>query len=201
MDVGLNAPGQQRCTQRVAPGMAQHKKVGHIDGFGGSGRKGAARQCPEHRGILCRHLLPRGIQFRQGREQDPQEGCLDFVEAAVHAPRDLHLVLGLPAVLAQLAQTGRQAGITTTHRPAIAQGAKVLRRIETETAQFAPRARLSPLPAGAVGLGCVLDHRYARRPAGGENGRHGRHAAIQMGDDEGPGTRAYRAADGGLVEQ
>src|ERR1700754_3210681 len=103
------------------------------------------------------------------RKLRQQRRGLKLVEPAVSSSRPAHLVLFVPAILAQLAKPFGQRGIACRHRSAIAERAEILGWIKAEAAGVTKAARRLPVAGRTVRLGAVLDDGNPERPADGGN--------------------------------
>ena len=131
-------------------------------------------------------------------EPHPQEGRLQLVEAAVDA-RDLVPVAVALAAVAELAQPGREARVVHEDRPAVAEAAQVLGRVEGEgpdAALAGERPHRPALVEGAVRLAGVLEHGEAPLAGEGEDRVHVRGVAVEVDGQDGLRARGERAGDG-----
>src|SRR5688572_9874035 len=87
-------------------------------------------------------VIPQGdlasppIPVEQMRKLHAENRGLKFVHAGVTATRNIGLVLRRPSVLAQAAESIGDYVVVRYHRPAIAQSAQILSRVEAEARQI-----------------------------------------------------------------
>ncbi len=193
VDERAHPPLPERGHEGVAPRVAHHEEVEDRAGVG----------------LLAERLDPRALELPsvEGREGPaplgpggevpepyPQEGGLQLVEAAVHARDLVPVPVALPAV-AQLPQPGREAGVVHEDRPAVAEGAEVLGRVEGKRADAAlagERPHRPALVARAVRLARVLEDGEAPLAGEGQDRAHVRGVAVEVDGDDGLRARGDR---------
>ena len=110
--------------------------------------------------VGCGDRRAASVVLGEVTEPDPQERCLELVQAAVE-PRALRELPAAPAVLADWARRVEDRWVARDDCPAVADRPEVLRRIEAERGGVAPRSGCDPVERRAVRLRAVLDHRQA----------------------------------------
>src|SRR5260221_5983093 len=84
------------------------------------------------RRVTIDHLAPPGICSLETGKQDPESRRLHLVHARVAASRLDNLILAPPAILPERTDPVCQLRVRRENRTAVAQGAEILGRIETE---------------------------------------------------------------------
>ena len=129
-------------------------------------------------------LAPALIMRIEAPELDAQDGRLQFIQAAVRAPRLMRVARRL-AIIAQFAQLRRQGIVIRDHSAAIAVRAHIFGRVEAERAQMTDGPDLLPAVFGAVRLGAIFDQQQVMLVGEGLQGIHISRAAIQMHNQDG----------------
>src|ERR1035437_2781324 len=154
------------------------------------GRRGYSRS-DQSVPVVGGYGTPTCIIFVEIWELGSQDGRLQFVQPAVHADHGTHIAVP-PAILAKLSGPNRECRIVRRHQAAIAKRPEILRRIEAEGCDIAPRRRQAAVSSGSMGLRAVLDHEQAGATGDAHDLAHGGRLTIQMDHDDGLGPRATR---------
>jgi len=114
---------------------------------------------------------------------DPENGRLQFIQTRVQS-RDLADITLAPAILAQQPGLLPELWVVGHNHAGVAQGAKILCRIETEGRHVSPGAALSPSGGGPMRLRTILDHPHPMTIRDGSNELHIGHVSIKVHRDD-----------------
>ena len=194
----LDAVRPQRRLQLVTARGQHREQVVHVPGIalGRDLEAGAGEQLPVGGGVRP----PRRGPSREQRQARGQDGRLHVVEAAVHA----HLAVMVPVRLAPVADAPHLRGqrvVVGRDGAAVAEGAEVLRGVETVGRSHAERPHGPAVARRQVGLAAVFDDREAARRRDRHDGAHVGRLAVQVHRQHRGGARRDGGFDRGRVDR
>src|SRR3989304_3934890 len=102
-------------------------------------------------GVVLGQLPPSLIPGLQVGKLDPEDGCLDLVQAPIHS-QEAVLILVAGAMVAEEVQGLSELGVVGDHHPRFSLSPEVLGEIEAEAAQVPQAPRCLAVISGSVGL-------------------------------------------------